>query len=351
MNSYIAIVILSWNGWADTIECLESIYQIEYSPYVVIVVDNGSTDNTILRIKEWANGSISLKSKYITFNPNLKPIKIFQFSKKESDSINIKQLKQITNLSKNEKILFLIACEKNFGPTKGANIGLKFSLKLSPDFILFMNNDTVVDPHFLTKLVDVAKRDKQIGLISPFIYSYNNPNEIQSCGERISAVFIKSKKVCDEKNPADVVDSDMAVGSCMLISKETIAKIGLFPSDFPVVLADVAYSLEAKAHGLKIKFVRDSKIWHKKSRSTSKLKNEFIRRKTRENMLFRFYFFKKPYFLIGILFRIFVYYPLYSLKMVLNKNFDGVRSLWRGLIEGLYDIAYKKRLKNQKKQI
>jgi len=50
MNSKVAIIILNWNGWEDTIECLESVFRNTYPNYQVIVLDNGSTDDSVEKI-------------------------------------------------------------------------------------------------------------------------------------------------------------------------------------------------------------------------------------------------------------------------------------------------------------
>ena len=65
----VAIIILNWNGWEDTIECLESLYQITYPNYDVIVVDNGSEDESIEKIKEYCEGEIKVESKFFECNP------------------------------------------------------------------------------------------------------------------------------------------------------------------------------------------------------------------------------------------------------------------------------------------
>ena len=64
MNPSVAIIILNWNGWSDTVECLESVYQINYPNYHVVVVDNNSSNNSIQKIKEYADGNLEVKSKF-----------------------------------------------------------------------------------------------------------------------------------------------------------------------------------------------------------------------------------------------------------------------------------------------
>ena len=85
MNPKVSIIILNWNGWKDTIECLESLYQIAYPNYDVIVVDNGSEDDSIEKIKEYAEGKIKVESKFFEYSPENKPIKIVEYTRKEAE--------------------------------------------------------------------------------------------------------------------------------------------------------------------------------------------------------------------------------------------------------------------------
>ena len=68
----VAIIVLNYKGWQDTIECLESLQQINCPDYQVIVVDNGSNDESVEKIKEWADGKLSVESEHVEYCPNLK---------------------------------------------------------------------------------------------------------------------------------------------------------------------------------------------------------------------------------------------------------------------------------------
>ena len=74
----VSIIILNWNGWRDTIECLESLYRITYPNYDVIVVDNGSRDDSVQKIKEYCEGKIEVNSKFFKYDPSNKPTKVFE---------------------------------------------------------------------------------------------------------------------------------------------------------------------------------------------------------------------------------------------------------------------------------
>jgi GT2 family glycosyltransferase len=82
----VSIIILNWNGWEDTIECLESLYQITYSNYDVIVVDNGSEDESIEKTKEYAEGKIRVESKFFEYSSENKPIKIIEYTREEAEA-------------------------------------------------------------------------------------------------------------------------------------------------------------------------------------------------------------------------------------------------------------------------
>lgn len=124
----VAIIILNWNGWKDTIECLKSLNNLNYKNYEVIVVDNGSTDNSVEKIKE-----------YIENKPKFK----------------------------------LIANEKNLGFAGGNNIGIRYALNNEFEYILLLNNDTVVDENFLKPMVELLESSDDIGFVGPKTYFYD----------------------------------------------------------------------------------------------------------------------------------------------------------------------------------
>ena len=144
MNPKVSIIILNWNGWRDTIECLESLYQITYPNYDVIIVDNGSEDGSIQKIKEYAESKIKVESKFFEYSSENKPIKIIEYTREEAEAGGGKE-KEITDLPSNKKMI-IIKNEKNYGFAEGNNIAMRYALKaLNPDYILLLNNDTVVD--------------------------------------------------------------------------------------------------------------------------------------------------------------------------------------------------------------
>ena len=76
MIPHVSIIILNWNGWKDTVECLESLYQINYPNYDVILVDNNSEDDSLEKLREYCSGSFRPESKFFNYEASNKPIEL-----------------------------------------------------------------------------------------------------------------------------------------------------------------------------------------------------------------------------------------------------------------------------------
>jgi GT2 family glycosyltransferase len=216
----VSIIILNWNGLSDTIECLESLKKINYSNYNVVLIDNGSS----------GNDAQVLKQKYGDY-------------------------------------IFLIENDKNYGYTGGVNIGIKYTLSnLQSDYILLLNNDTVVDPEFLIKMVEVLESDKSIGITGPIVYYYDDPGHIQTMGERLKIttwdIFCIGSKDIDFNTIIDQCEVDFFT-CCFLVRIEVVKKIGLLNEDYFCYWEDIDYCMRAKEAGYKVVCSPHSRIWHK----------------------------------------------------------------------------------------
>ena len=224
----VSIIILNWNGLEDTIECLESLRNIAYPSYNVVVVDNGSEGDDVRILRE-----------------------------KFGDFIHV------------------IENDKNYGFAEGANIGMRYALaNLCPDFFLLLNNDTVVDPNFLGKLIDVALTDRKIGILGPKIYYYDAPDRVWFAGGNINywlgRLWHRGIGQIDSGHFNDISDVDFISGCCMLVSRDVLSNVGLLDSTFFFGTEDYDISIRATRNGFRVLFVPDAKIWHKIGRSTGR---------------------------------------------------------------------------------
>ena len=267
----VSIITLNWNGWEDTLECLESLYRITYPNYDVIVVDNNSKDESIEKIKEYAEGKIEVVSKYIKYNLDNKPIEIVEYTREETEVVGDKE-KKIVDLASKNKII-LIKNEMNYGFAEGNNIGMEYALKiLDPDYVLLLNNDTIVDSEFLEKLVMVAESNNKIGIVGGKIHIYGT-NIFDSAGSLYTNIgYGKSRGHLEEDKGQYNKQEEIAMvtACCSLIRKEILEQTFLFDPLFFLYYEEVDFNIRARGLGYLIIYTPYSLIWHKFSRSITK---------------------------------------------------------------------------------
>ncbi len=270
MNPNVAIIIVNWNGWQDTLECLESLYQINYPNYDVVLVDNNSEDDSIQKIKEYCNGQIRVESKFFQYQTQNKPIKIIEYTEKEGKiNQNVSNNDKNTYQSPLIKKLILIKTDKNHGFAGGNNIGIKYAIHyLNPDYVLLLNNDTVQDQEFLVELVKTAESSNHIGFVGAKTYFYNQKNTIQVAGgAKVSFKYIISLEMglnqIDDGSYDQNTELDYIGGSCVLCKREMLEKIGLMDTKYFMYWEDADWGFRGNESGYKSIYSFKSKIWHK----------------------------------------------------------------------------------------
>lgn len=263
MNPNVTIVILNWNGWQDTIECLESVFRNTYPDYNVIVVDNNSKDDSVNKIKKYCSNKTNQPPRMNGSN-----IKVIEYEEKNFNSIHL----DVEN-EKNTNKLIILKNSKNYGYAKGNNIGMKFALKVfNPDYILLLNNDTIVDKDFLKELIKAVEKHEMVGIFAPKILNANNPNIIDSTGHIFSwgrIVDRGSEKV--DRNQYDTKTKVIgAKGAACLYKREMLESIGLFKEDLVTLYEDAELSWRANKNSWKAIYVPKSIIYHKIGRSIKK---------------------------------------------------------------------------------
>lgn len=237
-NPKISIIILNWNGWQDTLECFDSLSKITYPNYEVIVIDNASTNESVEKIKNW----IDTRKSVISYK--------------------------------------LLVNSYNAGFAGGNNPGIEYAIKNKSDYVLLLNNDTIVAPDFLEKLVKTGQSDKNFGIIGPKIYYEADKNRIWFGGGHFSWLgggrHMEFDKVDDKPLDETIKEADFMTGCCFLIKREVIEKIGPMNEDFFLYYEDTEWSLRAEKNGYKVIYAPSSHIWHKVSRSVKPKSNPAV---------------------------------------------------------------------------
>lgn len=328
----VSIIILNWNGWADTIECLESLYKINYPNYEVIIVDNDSKNDSIEKIRDYCAGKIKVYSNFFKDATDNKPINLFEYAITEIEN---EKFNEIINDSPSNKKLILIKNEKNDGFPGGCNIGMEYAIKKGTDYILLLNNDTVVKNNFLDELVNFAEKDREIGIVGSKIYYYDFPNKLQAAGGKINWFLGKIDTYgADEEDKGKydkIEERDYVYGTSFLLKKSVLERISYMDTTFFFGVEEYDYCTKAKKAGFKIFYNPKSVIWHKGGASSSKLSEypetlNFLK-KTGGSRLYRYYYllFKRygPKYVYFIPFSIFMINSYLKPKLFLILLFRG----------------------------
>ena len=216
----VSVITVNWNNFNDSAECLESLRKTTYPNFEVMVVDNGSVGDDVSLLKQ-----------------------------KFGDSIR------------------LIVNDKNSGFAGGCNIGIKDALARGADYVVLLNNDTVVAPDFLEGLVRVAQSDKRVGIAGGKVFCYELPELIWFAGGiinyRTGRTPIRGSGEADKGQFDEIVRVDWISGCFMFISRDVLQAVGMLDERFFFGWEDVDLCVRAARKGFKVLFVPESRIWHK----------------------------------------------------------------------------------------
>jgi len=316
----VAIIILNYNGWKDTIECLESVLRNNYPSYQVIVVDNGSQDNSIEYIKAWAEG----KQKVLTPEPghplyNLshppvkKPIPYIYYTREEAEKGGdfeleeklTKEWKKQRKSNNKELIptspypLIFIQTGENLGFAGGNNVGMKYALaKNDGEYIWLLNNDIVIKKNSLLEMIKVFQMKKSIGVVGSKILRYYTANILQVlCGTKKltwknagEGKYLYPNRLINEVKCNDMFEiNGYIVGASMLIKKKVLHDIGLFDENYFMWAEEADFCFRALKNNWNLFCACNSVVYHKEGGSTGKDSvKKFFKKKSKRPSYTRF---------------------------------------------------------------
>ena len=260
MNS--AIVVLTWNDWKNTIDCLESIYQNEGN-FDVFLIDNGSKLQNILKISSWYRGQIISNRTFI--KPKVK---------KCGEFITMNHKNNIYNIKKNTRNLYLIRNKNNLGLTAGLNLAYVFLIRNNYDQILRIDNDFIIQKDYFKKISNTIRPKKFVSASPKIMHAYIKKS-IWFKGFKMRWSYLKFQKTMnlkkkrhfDNENLNKLVETDVISGCCSIYKTNILKKSGLGDEDFFYGPEDIELSYRLKNYG---KLVCDQKIktFHKIGRSS-----------------------------------------------------------------------------------
>lgn len=282
----VSIILVNYNNYQDTIDCVNSLLSTNYKNIEIIVVDNLSTNDSL---------------------PILK-----------SEFENIKSI-------------HLIMSNQNLGFSGGNNLGIKYVLEKCTDYVLLLNNDTVVEKDFLDKVIQYYEKHNEIGIMTGKIKYFYDQSRIWYAGGDFNRLKARAQHIGSNSEDNGSFDKikviTFACGCYMLIRAKVFNKVGLMPEEYFLYCEDVAYSLKIQSYGYKLVYFPESVIYHKVSASTgasSKMRQYYICRNG-------YYLIKKQYSGLKKYFA-FLFYTYFMLKKIVYDKCS-VSIIIKGLVD------------------
>lgn len=214
----VTVVVLNWNGWRDTAECLRSLRSITYPKAKIVVVDNGSTDDSVVRLRE-----------------QFRDVKILETG-------------------------------ANLGFGGGNNAGIRYALGNGSTYVWLLNNDAVAHADALAALVQVAETDRRLGAVGSILRRMDRPMEVQVWGGGRVNLWLGFSRHCPDI--ACAARLDYVFGASMLLRADALRDAGLFDEQYYFMLwEDTDMCFRLRRRGWRLGVAQDSILWHKESAS------------------------------------------------------------------------------------
>ncbi len=215
----VAVLILTWNRVDEVVPCLESFKNNEFTDAEIVVMDNGSEDETVPTVKRdfpWAT---------------------------------------------------LIENGTNLGFCRGNNVGLQWALERGYDYVMLLNSDTMVIPGLISELVKVLDEDPTIGIVGAKNVLMENPDFTWGRYGKVTwgPMLVKTvgRFARDERKQEPPQDVDWVIGNACMMRREALQRVGLFDEEFWQCNEDVDWCYRARKAGFRVVYVDRAAILHK----------------------------------------------------------------------------------------
>lgn len=320
----IYIVILNYNSWQDTVECIEALLNSEFRNFQIILLDNNSPNDSEIRIKDYLKGKIKrdpqdsfFRNKLITRSNGL-PF-IYYKIEKELPGLEDLHNNHINNLNSDiiDKPILFLQTGENLGFAGGNNVALKIlSRSILDDTvkIFLLNPDTFLDAHALGEL---SKIELQFFISSCMVKAYDKPHEQGFPG----AFRIKRPFGVIQKNFAEI---DYIYGGALFTNLATIRKIGLMPNNYFLYWEETDWCYGAKMEGVKLTICDKAVVYDKVGTSTGRgyLANYYF---IRNGLIFYKKYFRR--YMPSLLF----YIGLRILDKIRKGEFNNAKAMIHGV--------------------
>ena len=260
------VVLLNYNGWRNTIECLESVLRSDYPELRVIVVDNCSTDESRHEIREWCLGRTAAPLPGGALSPLCtppipKPVPLAEWPRAHLDDGPVEWIRGVN----------VVLAEKNLGFSAGNNVMLRYVQRHEPEAMtLLLNNDTVIAPTAIAAMVERATVDEDgLTAVGATILQYHRPDRVETLGGGSVSTWHGCSEMIGWDTTRDAPRPDVTMhyvsGCCVLIPPAALSRVGLLDERFFIYNEDADWGIRARAAGIRLSYASSAEVWHKGS--------------------------------------------------------------------------------------
>ena len=323
--STVYIVILNWNGWRDTIECLESVFRQSYENYRVVVLDNASTDGSVEKIIDWLDGRLLSETSAIDF---LRPLSSPPIPKPLSYVV-CQNPSELHALELNQEQVLVVRTGGNLGFAGGNNVALRWIVEREhgstvPVYAWLLNNDTVIAPDCLLNMVQHLQEKEKSGKYTcgSLVKFYQEPHIIQALGGAKFNYYTATGsqtigRFLDEKtnlnHSAIAKELDYITGCSWLLPVDFLKDIGVMEERYFLYYEEIDW-IERSKHLYQITYAKNAIVYHKEggsigsktiNRKAPSLLSEFYMARNKIEFMRKFYPLRLPIALMVILLQAF----------------------------------------------
>lgn len=211
------VVVLNWNGWRDTLQCLNALAAVHYANLHIVVVDNGSTNDSVEQIRRTYPQIVVLET------------------------------------------------GKNLGFAGGNNPGIQYALRQNADFVWLLNNDTEPEPGALEPMVRKAQSDPQIGSVGSVLLDPDRSGALAWGGGRVNRWIGHIRHANSPRNDRWL---DYITAASMLVPRRTLEEVGLLDERYFLYWEDTEFGFRLRKNGWKLAVASESRVIHKENSST-----------------------------------------------------------------------------------
>jgi GT2 family glycosyltransferase len=254
----VRILLLNWNSASDTIECLESIFALDYEHFDVVLCDNASSDDSLARIRSWAATRLEAHAT-VRWGSRVPFVELTRTSAEAGGG------------GHEPTPLVVIQTGANLGFAGGNNVGLRYIRgRGDAEYVWLLNNDCVVAPSALRALVDRARATPNLGAVGATLLEHHAPDMVQDIAGGMCSRWHGMVSRIDHGKPASAprphpARLDFITGGCLLLPLPVLQQVGLLDERFFMYGEDLDWGARMRARGLTLAYAPNAEVWHKGS--------------------------------------------------------------------------------------